>query len=96
MALNARNMLLYLCRVLHVSAENSYTLMQRHPLFSAALLVFINMYIFLSYINNFLVYTFPILVYTSIFVAMPWSSEQNFILYVNKGEKGLTNPVIPR
>ncbi|XP_019454810.1 PREDICTED: uncharacterized protein LOC109355962 isoform X1 [Lupinus angustifolius] len=87
MGLNARDMHLHLWRVLQVSAEISYTFIQRHPLVSGALLVFITLYIFLSYIYNFLVYISPFLVYTAIFVAIFWSSEQNLLIYVNKEEK---------
>ncbi|KAE9606001.1 hypothetical protein Lalb_Chr10g0103261 [Lupinus albus] len=87
MGLNARDMHLHLCRVLHVSAEISYTFIQRHPLVSGVLLVFIILYIFLSYIYNFLLYISPFLVCTAIFVAIFWSSEQNILIHVNKEEE---------
>ncbi|KAE9596031.1 hypothetical protein Lal_00030461 [Lupinus albus] len=87
MGLNARGMHLHLWKVAQVSAEISYTFIQMHPLVFGALLVFITLYIFLSYIYNFFVYISPFLVYTAIFVVIFWSSEQNLFIYVNKEDK---------
>ncbi|XP_019459608.1 PREDICTED: uncharacterized protein LOC109359415 isoform X2 [Lupinus angustifolius] len=87
MGLNAKDMHIHLCRVVNVSAEISYTFIQRHPLVSGVLLVFIILYIFLSYIYNFLIYISTFLVCTAIFVAIFWSSEQNTLICVNKEEE---------
>nr|KYP45358.1 hypothetical protein KK1_033144 [Cajanus cajan] len=53
MGLNLRDIQLRFSRMIHVSVEISYTFIRRHPRVSGALLVFFILYIFLSYIYNF-------------------------------------------
>ena len=93
--LKARDILLRLLRVLHVSFEISYTSMQRHPFVSGALLVFFILYIFLSFIYNLLVFLSPFFVCTAIFVRIFWSSEQNLIKSVNNEEKSNEPKFLP-
>ncbi|KAG5052737.1 hypothetical protein JHK87_004935 [Glycine soja] len=93
--LKARDILLRLLRVLHVSFEISYTSMQRHPFVSGALLVFFILYIFLSFIYNLLVFLSPFFVCTAIFVRIFWSSEQNLIKSVNNEEKSNEPKILP-
>ncbi|KAF1891436.1 hypothetical protein Lal_00017071 [Lupinus albus] len=87
MGLNVKEILLSLCKMVQVSAKSSYTFLQRHPVFSGALLVFFISYLFLSYIYSFLAYLSPFLVCAAIFGRIFWSSEKTELKYVKKKEE---------
>ena len=85
--LNAKDIQLHLLRIFHVSTERSYMFMQRHPIFSCVSLIFLILYIFLSYIYSFLVYMSPFLICGAIFLRIFWSSEKTELKYVKIEEK---------
>ncbi|XP_029126813.1 uncharacterized protein LOC109800890 isoform X2 [Cajanus cajan] len=86
MWLNVKEILLRLHKVVCDSTKSSYTFVQRHPWFSGASLVCFILYVFLSYIYNFLVYMSPFLVCAIIFIRIFWSSEQTQLRYVKRDE----------
>nr|XP_027190177.1 uncharacterized protein LOC101515121 [Cicer arietinum] len=87
MGLNAKDIQVHLLKMFRASAKSSYMFLQNHPLFSSVLLVFLILYIFLSYIYTFLVYMSPFLLCGAIFLRIFWSSEQTQLKYVKIQEK---------
>ncbi|XP_027932875.1 uncharacterized protein LOC114188502 [Vigna unguiculata] len=88
MGLNLKDIQLHLFKVINDSTKSSYTFIQSHPIISSALLACFSLYIFLSYIYNFLVYMSPFFVCGIIFIKIFWSSEKTQLKYVKiKDEK---------
>ncbi|ESW18732.1 hypothetical protein PHAVU_006G065500 [Phaseolus vulgaris] len=97
MGLNAKDIQLCLFKVIHDSSKSSYIFIQRHPIISSVLLICFILYIFLSYIYNFLVYISPFFVCAIIFIKIFWSSEKTQLKYVKiKDEKEEQKKVEPK
>lgn len=88
MGLNVKDIQLHMFKVIHDSTKSSYTFVQSHLIISSALLICFSLYIFLSYIYNFLVYMSPFFLCGIIFIKIFWSSEKTQLKYVKiKDEK---------
>lgn len=87
MGIDARDVKVFVYRVLEFSMKTSYRFVQKHPYVFGIFSFFFLLYIFFPLIFIILVYSSPFLVFIAVLLRTYWSSHQSHIRSVNGDEK---------
>nr|POE62119.1 hypothetical protein CFP56_40215 [Quercus suber] len=87
MGIDARDVKVFVYRILEFSMKTSYRFVQKHPYVSGVFSFFFLLYIFFPLIFKILVYSSPFLVFIAVLLRTYWSSHQSHIRSVNGDDK---------